>query len=364
MNNIKLNNFEAIALVLIVTITHSILTLPKALMTHIGSASLLNILYVSILTFVICIIIYKLLNKFPGFDILDISEFLGGKLFKRIIGFAFLAYIIFVSSFLLRIFAHCLNIVYYPMTDIIFILIIFILSIPITSSLNSGTAFRANIVIIPIVLISMLFLFISNTKNYNFQNIYPLFGYGVNSTFFYGATNIFAFGGITIIYFLPPLLKNTEQLKKVSILSVVLSTIYLILTIATILFTFSSVSFTNELIPLYSAVRYIEFGTFFQRLDSVFLLIWIITFFCYLGVVNTFCINIYKKITNIKEHKLICYPFSLLLLALSLIPKNESLTYFLEDTIYRYVFLFFSVGICTCILIFAYIKKISKIQKE
>ena len=159
MNNIKLSNFEAIAIILTVTVTHSILTLPKSIMAPIGSASLLNIAYVSVLALILSIIVYKLLNKFPGLDIIDICEILGGKLLKRLVGFAFLAYILFVSSVLLRTFSHCLKIVYYPMTDLIFIIAIFAISVPISCALNSETVFKANLIIIPIVLLSIVFLF-------------------------------------------------------------------------------------------------------------------------------------------------------------------------------------------------------------
>lgn len=364
MNNIKLSNFEAIAIIVTITITHSILTLPKSIMSPVDSAALLNIIYVSILAFVLSIIIYKLLNRYPGLDIIDISEILGGKLLKRIIGFAFLAYILFVSSVLLRTFSHCLKIVYYPMTDLIFIIAIFAVSIPISSTLSSETVFKANLIIIPIVLLSIVFLFVANTRYFNFENIFPLLGNGFNATFGMGASNIFAFGGIAILYFLPPLLKDKDQFKKISLISTLLSAIYFILTIATVLFMFSSVSFTNELMPLYSAVRYIEFGTFFQRLDSVFLLTWILAFFCYLGISYRFCTSIYKKITNIKSDKVISYPFTLFILGLSLLPKDESITNFLEGTVYRYLFLTFSIGLSVAVLFFAYIKKKSIRTKE
>ena len=364
MNNIKLSNFEAIAIILTVTVTHSILTLPKSIMAPIGSASILNIVYVSVLAFILSIIVYKLLNKFPGLDIIDISEILGGKLLKVIVGFAFLAYVLFVSSILLRTFAHCLKIVYYPMTDLIFIIAIFAISIPISCTLNSETIFKANLIIIPVVLLSIIFLFIANARYFNFQNIFPLFGNGLNTTFGEGSSNIFAFAGITVLYLLPPILKDKKQFKKVSIISIVLSAIYFILIIATILFMFSTVSFTNELMPLYSAVRYIEFGTFFQRLDSIFLLTWILVFFCYLGISYRFCTSIYKKITNIKSDKLISYPFTLLILSLSLLPKDESITSFLESTVYRYLFLIFSIGLSLMILVLAYLKKRLKITKE
>lgn len=364
MNNIKLSNFEAIAIILTVTVTHSILTLPKSIMAPIGSASLLNIAYVSVLALILSIIVYKLLNKFPGLDIIDICEILGGKLLKRLVGFAFLAYILFVSSVLLRTFSHCLKIVYYPMTDLIFIIAIFAISVPISCALNSETVFKANLIIIPIVLLSIVFLFVANARYFNFQNIFPLFGNGLNATFVKGASNIFAFAGITVLYLLPPILKDRQQFKRISIISTSLSAIYFILIIATILFMFSTVSFTNELMPLYSAVRYIEFGTFFQRLDSVFLLTWILAFFCYLGISYRFCTSIYKKITNIKSDKLISYPFTLLILSLSIFPKDESVTNFLEGTVYRYFFLIFSVGLSLAILVLACFKKRPKIMKE
>ena len=364
MNNIKLSNFEAIAIILTITITHSILTLPKSIMTPVDSASLLNIIYVSILALTLTTIIYKLLSKFPGLDIIDISETLGGKLLKRLVGFAFLAYIAFVSSVLLRTFSNCLKIVYYPMTDLIFIMAIFALSIPISCASSSETVFKANLLTIPVVLLSIVFLFIANTKYFNFQNIFPLFGNGLNETFVRGASNIFAFGGISVLYLLPPILRDKMQFKKVSLLSTALSAIYFVLTVATILFMFSSVSFTNELMPLYSAVRYIEFGTFFQRLDSAFLLTWILAFFCYLGISYRFCTSIYKKITNIKSDKFISYPFTFTILGLSLLPKNESITNFLEGTVYRYAFLIFAVGFSLGILILSYLKKTPKLTKE
>ena len=133
---------------------------------------------------------------------------------------------------------------------------------------------------------------------------------------------------------------------------------------STILFMFSPSAFTNELMPLYSAVRYIEFGTFFERQDSIFLLIWILSFFCYLCIRFNLCSKIYKKITNIKNDNIISYPLALLTLACSLLPKNESITNFLEGTIYRYVFIIFPVIIYLIIMTLAVIKREKQTLKE
>ena len=318
---------------------------------------MLNIAYISVIAFVICTIIYKLLNKFPGLDIIDISNFLAGKWFQRLVGIGALAYIVFISSVLLRIFANSLKIVYYPMTDLIFIISIFVISIPIACNLKENSVFKANLAIVPIVMFSVAFLFFANSRYFHFENIYPIFGNGINETFGTGITNLFAFGGIAALYFLPPMLKSQKQLKKVSIASVIISSIYFLLTIATILFMFSPNAFTNELMPLYSAVRYIQFGTFFERQDSIFLLIWILSFFCYLGITFNICTNVFKKVTCLKSDKLVSFPFALLALGCSLLPQSESVTNFLEGTVYRYIFLIFPIAIYLIILVLAILKK-------
>ena len=90
----------------------------------------------------------------------------------------------------------------------------------------------------------------------------------------------------------------------------------------------------DDIMPLYTAATYIEFGPFFQRLESVFLLIWIFGFCCYLSIVQNFAIHTFKKITNIKNAKIMVYPFGGIMLAISLIPKNYAISKFYEKNIF------------------------------
>ena len=71
-------------------------------------------------------IIYRLLKNFGSEDIIDISEYLGGQVFKSIVGVLFLFYFIFSSASLLREFCEGLHIVFFPMTNIVFIIISFV----------------------------------------------------------------------------------------------------------------------------------------------------------------------------------------------------------------------------------------------
>jgi len=116
----------------------------------------------------------------------------------------------------------------------------------------------------------------------------------------------------------------------------------------------------DEIMPLYTAAAYIEFGTFFQRLDSLFLLIWTLSFTCYLSIVTKFSIYIFRKITNIKEIKPIVYPLSFIMIGVALIPKNYAISKFFETQIYPYLVIGLVFILSFSILIFAYFKKKKK----
>ena len=83
MNDSKIGIKEAVSLILTIAIAHVILSTPRILLASMKSAVLLNLIYISILLVFIILLIINLFKKFPGFDILDISEYLGGKSFKK-----------------------------------------------------------------------------------------------------------------------------------------------------------------------------------------------------------------------------------------------------------------------------------------
>lgn len=243
------------------------------------------------------------------------------------------------------------------MTSLIFIILTFIIVICITLHHRFSSIAKVNLLIIPLVVISIIFLFVANIKNFSLDNIFPIFGDGLFNTFVTGLGNLGAFGGITLLYFLPPYLKEPQKMKKIYLTSIIWGTIYFILCISIILFMFISLMYTNQIMPLYSAARHIEFGNFFQRLESIFLLIWILQMVCYLSIVAKISISIFKKITNISDEKPVIFVFGLLIFAISLLPNNYAISKFIENYIYHYMVIIISIFLGISILLLAYFKK-------
>ncbi len=357
MESTKIGNKEAIALIVTIVFNNIIMNVTKALIDVSSSASLINVLYIGIISIIFTCIICYFLNKFPTLDIVDISEYLGGKILKWIIGILFVAYFIFFAGILLQMFVSCLEIMYFQLVKVNYMVALFIICAVISCNMKHNAVYRANLIIFPLLVISTLFLFVADFRYMVVEKMYPILGNGWYATFIAGLSNLFAFQGLAYIYFIPPKLKEPTQLKKIAITSIVLSCILLLICVAIILFMFNGFVETDELLPLYSAVKYIEFGSFFQKSDSAFVLIWIICFASYLSITLKFSSNILIKLTKFENENFFNLLLCISLFFIGIWQKKYALTIFFTDTIYKYSFFILVVGISFCILLFATMKQ-------
>ena len=320
MTSTKISNIEAIFFILTIMINHIIMNLPKSILNFSGSSSILNIIMILIITLIIVYFITIVMKKFPNQDILDISEYLGGKTLKIIIGILFLLYFLFSASIFLRSFCESLKIIYFRRTPIVFVIMFFITGIIICNRLGFGAIIRSNMIFMPIILFSIIFIFFANISNFDFIKMFPLFGNGIVTTFFSGISNLYAFAGLSLLYFVPPYLKREDDFEKVAFTSIILSGIWLI------------------------------------RLDSIFLLIWIISILSYLSILVSLMTSIFKKLTHFKYHYANVYLFSILTFICSLIVPNYNQSRFLKTHVYQWIVLILVFIISLAVLLFAYLK--------
>ena len=153
------------------------------------------------------------------------------------------------------------------------------------------------------------------------------------------------------------MLKKPEDFKKISVISVIFTGVFIFLCVATLLLMFSFFATTDEIIPLFSAARHIEFSSFFQRFESIFLLIWIISFCCYLSIACKFSGHLFSKMFNLSDINSILNIFAILIFGVSLIPNNYAVSNLFETYIYKYLRIIISFILGMTILILANLKK-------
>ena len=194
MNEEKLSRFEAIFLIVIVMITHIILEFPNVIIKTCGTSSFINVVFITILTILFFIFICKLFASFDGNNILNVSEFIGGKYLKKSTSIIYSSYLIFISSIVIRNFCENLKVVYFPNANLYMLIGSFILTAIIVNKFSSKSIIKANTLLVPVILVTMIVVFAFSTKEASISRFLPILGNGFNSTFIKGTLNIYCFG--------------------------------------------------------------------------------------------------------------------------------------------------------------------------
>ena len=366
MKTEKIGYVEAIALITIVMINKIILNTPKDIIAKTGPSSCLNVIYISIIAIVIALLISVLFKRFPGYDILDISQFLGGNFLKFIIGTAYIFLLIILTASIIKSLSETLRTIYFRTSPILYITLFFIVTSIICNRYSIKVIAKANLIIAPIIFLSIMIILASSVRHFMPQRIFPILGYGVDKTFFSGLTNIFSYSGLLYLLFLPPLLDKPDKFKRMSVIAITISSVYLLLSVACLLLSLSFTMHSDESFSLYVLTRNLVYGRFIQRVDAIFILVWIIAILSYINIPISLCIYIFKKLTNISDTNSFNYSINLLILALCIIPIEYAFfTKIISQVVQNYfLVLFFAVSLPILILGNLKLFFVSKSRKE
>ena len=84
-------------------------------MLTLGPSACLNVIYISAIAFLVVFLVAKLFKHFPGQDILDISNFLGGKGLRAFIGIAYIILLLMLTTTIIKNLSETLRIIYFKL---------------------------------------------------------------------------------------------------------------------------------------------------------------------------------------------------------------------------------------------------------
>lgn len=349
---------DAIFFTLIVIINKLILNLPKQLIESSLSGAIISAFISGICAIVISYIISLLFKKFENHTIIDIADFLGGKILKNIFSILYIGIFILTSSIVLIKFITILQTAYFPRTPYYFILLFFIFGISYSNFLGKKAVLKTNTIIVPAISISIIFIFFGTKGRIDINRLYPILGKNLKDTFLTGINNIYIFSNICYLMFLMPLLKNKKDFVKVSIISTIISLAFLIFVTGILILTLPFLTKTNEIISVYLLARILEFGEFFQRLDAIFIFLWILSIFSYLSILMMYAKDTFACMINLNKTKNnnLSFAFGSILFSLVLFFNKFGIINYLESTIYKYYITILVFILSIFILILANIK--------
>lgn len=358
--NLKIGTWEAVATIGCISLIPTLLTIPTFTVETIGTATFLHSIYTSIITFVFLWIILSLYKNFANMDILDIANYVGGKPLFFVVCIITLLYL--MVSFVLTFseFIQNLQNVLFQNAPQEYISIIFATVIAISVFIGIRGIFRTGSIVTLLIIIGFLLMFFSLQSYVDYTNFFPIFGNGISNFFVKGFSHVGKYEGVFFILLITPFVKDY---KKVGTFSFLLATLFILPSLFLLVGIFPYPSITENYFPIFELTRLINLGRFIQRVESIFILLWLLATFIYLSLALSFIIQIFQKMFSIKYSHRIIPTFTTIVVCLSCMLTSHDLILKIRYFVFSKITPIVIIANPLILLIIAYIKRRHKCKK-
>ncbi len=172
-----ITSWECIAMIVCISSIHLILSFPTFIADDYASATLLQSIYLAIIVGIFFFILFKMYAKFKDKDILDIAKYVGGNFLMYLTGIMLIIYLLISSTITLSEFTENINSVLFYNAPASYISLLFVIAILFGALIGLKGIFRTNAIITPLLILSFIFLFLSQYDNVDYTNFLPIFRY-------------------------------------------------------------------------------------------------------------------------------------------------------------------------------------------
>lgn len=348
--------YETFSIASIIIVSKIFYTSISVIIKSIGTAAWYGTLISSLISTILFLFLYLLMKRFPGKNLMEVFEIVLGRFLGKLISLLFSAYLMFYAGTSLREFVEMIKAYNLPYTQPSLIIGTFIaLAVLIAYFGIEGIARISAIFFIPIIF-GLVVILILSAPYYNFDNLKPFWGYGIDNTLMVGTMRSSAYDEAFILAFIIKSIHGLKNFKKAGVLSILISgfviCISVLLNIAALEYTVAS----ENTSAVFQLARIIYFNRFFQRVESIFLFTWVIASVITVSIAFFISIFIYCKSFKIVNHRPLILPFSFLLFMVAIYPENFPQIIEFNIAIMREYSFMFIYGVPILVLIISLIR--------
>ena len=313
---------EAVWLITITISAKVFFTSPATVMQLVGAAGWYMTLVAAALALLGFLCIYQLLKRFPGKDLVDIYEIALsrplGSVFSCITG----VYALAIAFIRLAEFTQTMRVYVLPLSPNWYIIGFFVLAIFVLAKLGVESIARLSVLLVYPMLVGYTLVIMLGSQNYRLYNLYPILGHGLKATVWNGFVRSSVYGEIIVLAVFAKSFQGAQYIKREGLISLGLSALILSSSLL-----FFSLSFPyhigREIIaPMYEMAALINYGQTLQRVEPVFLLIWIISSLISTATMFYSFVWIFCKTFRIPDKNPIVLGGSVLVFAASLMHRD------------------------------------------
>lgn len=312
----KFSNTELVFVISNSVISKLFLVYPSAFAALGASASIILAVLTSALGLIFTLITLHLYKNKS-----DISRMLTHKSARTF--FSLLVILLFIGNqgYFVRSVAESLKISILPDSPLFFITLIYMAGVLICSHTGLKAIVRAHSFVTPFTLILVGLLLVSSINNFDFYNIFPIMGNG-SKMLVYLPILLSYFADFVLLMFIMPFTSEKASYKKIILPSYVISSVMLVVIMGIYTLVIPHSTSGTFFIPVYRIAQYINYQSFMARMESIFTIGWMLSYFLTSATYLYVTAMVAGRIFGAKSYRPFMYAIALIIFGISFIPRD------------------------------------------
>ena len=252
-------------------------------------------------------VVGKLGQRFPLLTLPQYGEILLGKTLGKIVGGAYVLYFLVVNILVIREFSDFLTITLMPETPGVIFSAIIILIGAYAASKGIEVIARMAQFVLPLFVLTLVLILGLVTPNMELGKLQPYLEGGITPVIWGSVVPSSWYGEIVVLVILLPMVNKPQEIMHKGALAL-LATLFFLTADTLITLTIFGPDLTGDLLfPFWYLVKHIEFGNYVQRIESLFVLLWMMGIVIKVAVFYYLVCYTTSQVLSLKGYKPILY---------------------------------------------------------
>ncbi|WP_445487809.1 GerAB/ArcD/ProY family transporter [Niallia sp. 03133] len=330
---IKISAFQMMFLLTMTILSTAILSIPAVTANHAGRDMWISPFFSAMSGIFTVFIINRLHKKYPNETIIQYSRHIVGGFLSKCIGFISLLYILLVTSIIVREYADFLMLSFLHLTPLFVVIGSMIIICAFSVRAGLETIARAAQVFFPIYILP-LFLLLLLIFDFKWDNMFPILEHGFKAPLKGAIQPALWFNQIFMMGMLLPYITDKTKGRKIGYIIILFTLVCMVFINLVCLLVFGE-GVSTYTYPVFTAFRYIYIPPFFERFESVVIVVWVLGVFIKISLFYNVLVIGTAQWLEIKNYKSLIFPygFFIIVIAIWVSPNMAILMRFIEQTV-------------------------------
>lgn len=267
---------EMIALLTMFVTTNAFLGYPEAISRSGLEAAWMEPLLSGALALVLFIIVQWLIRRyFRGLDFIEIAKESFGRGFAIIVALLCVVYLVASTASVMREFEENVITTVLPTTPILLVGLLYIVAVWYMAYCGLEGIARTSLILLPILFVGIFAVCLLTMNWWRPFLLLPFWGAGTGAIEAGSLRYASVFGNVLLLCIIYPHAHNPKSFRAIGIISIMLAALLLGGFEAVFHMVFGPIQASKMPFHLYQLARMIYLGRFFQRMESIFVFLWV-----------------------------------------------------------------------------------------